>query len=168
MSERATSGAKTMGTRWVGRAAHQAAQSAARSLLADGLGDSTSASRRALDHQPSRCICRSRPWPGAQQKRRRSWSDSCPEARRVGENHAARGGVEAATIRVGDARIGGQCRGFAAASPLDALGTRKRVDVVEEKVPGLQGASRIRRSRAVCERSPSVTFASAMAPSTSC
>jgi hypothetical protein len=56
------------------------------------------------------------------------------ESERVGENHAARGGVEAATIRVGDARIGGQCRGFAAASPLDALGTRKRVDVVEEKV----------------------------------
>ena len=57
ISDRATSGAKTMGTRCVGtrRAPSRRRARRAASLPTDS-GDSRSASRRALDHQPSRCI----------------------------------------------------------------------------------------------------------------
>ena len=56
------------------------------------------------------------------------------EAARVGHDLAAGGGVEAAAVGVGDARVGGQGSGFAAARPLDALRAVEGVDVVVVEV----------------------------------
>ena len=169
MSERATSGAKTMGTRWVGtlRAPRRRRVRRAASLPMAS-GDSRSARRRAPDHQPSRCI-----WPLASMASGRSGDAgvagavAADEAARVGQNLAAGGGVEAAAVGVGDARIGGERGGFSAARPLDALGAGERVDVVvvEVQVAGEEPNSAV--SGRPVKGSSSVTLARAMAPSTS-
>src|SRR6266567_1609698 len=53
------------------------------------------------------------------------------EAARVGQHLAAGGNVEAASVRIGDARVGSECGGFGPACPFNALRAVERVDIVE-------------------------------------
>ena len=170
ISERATSGAKTMGTRCVGtRRAPRRRKALRAASLPMASGESRSASRRALDHQPSRCMC------AVHVHGQRRYGDAgitgsiaAHKSARVGQHLAPGSGVKAAAVGVGDARIGGQRRRLSPPRPLDALRHR-----AVSKRPRNRGADRRGRepnsaaSGRPLKGSSSVTLASASAPSTS-
>ena len=169
ISERATSGAKTMGTRWVGtrRAPRRRRVRRAASLPIDS-GDSRSAKpARAGPPAIALHLAVGVHGQGRSGDAGVAGAVAADKAARVGQHLAAGGGVKAAAVGVGDARIGGQRGCLGAARPLDALRARERVDIVivEVQIAATEPNSAV--SGKPLKGSSSVTLASAIAPSTS-
>ena len=149
ISERAVSGAKTMGTRCVATRRAPSLRSArllrlsANSFRGFEVREAPRARPPAVPLHLAVCIY-------GQRRRghsRVAGAIAAHKAARIGQRLSARGSIKAAAVGVGNARVGGQRRGLGPPRPLDALRPCQRVDILVVEVLILGNRAELARLR---------------------